>query len=188
LLNFSSKLAKFTDFRDLTNNCLFYLNDLFRWYRYKEVAGIEAHTLIKSVLDNPQASKPIGCRNYLKFETSSGNSYVQVPDNLRMNDCNLYLSILFYENSYINFIDLGLSKVSQFGLNETVVVVNTKMSYWHMYATHILYVLNKGKSGLEETKTSEGNVTKSSTRNKNFSKTRSFSTSSRTTESNMVED
>jgi hypothetical protein len=107
---------------------------------------------------------------------------------LKLNDCNLYLSVLFYEHSFIGFVDLGVTQVSQFGLNETVVVINTKMSYWHMYATHVLYVLNKGKLGLEESQSFKDNARTSGSKNRAFPKTRSFSTSSRKLESNMVED
>jgi hypothetical protein len=95
---------------------------------------------------------------------------------------------LFYENSFIHFIDLGATKVNQFGLNETVVVVETKMSYWHMYTTHVLYTLNKGKLGSEEAPAFKDNAGSKRNQFKSFPKTRSFTTSTRNSQSNRVED
>jgi hypothetical protein len=117
------------------------LNMLFRWYRYQEVKGVEASSLIKSILSNPQDSKPLGCRNYLKID----EQHVLLPDGLKVNAVNLYLSIIFVDSSSLIFPDGHKIQISSFGLNNTYVQVNCDSSYWTSYLTRIVYVLNQDK-------------------------------------------
>jgi hypothetical protein len=153
--------------REIVNICLFQLSDLYRWFRYKEAAGIEAQTLIKSVLDNPNQSKPLGCRNYLKGENGT---FVVIPDSLKVNDVNLYLSILFYNSSFIHYPEIGVVKVQSFGMNNTCIMISSNMSYWHQYATHVVYILNQGKlTDTLSTQTSQNKRTSNGKSNLNSS-------------------
>lgn len=39
-----------------------------------------------------------------------------------------------------------LYQIDGLGANSTVVCIDTDVSYWHMYLTNIVYILNRGKA------------------------------------------
>lgn len=121
-------------------------------------------------MSNPNDSKPLGARNYLKQR--SGN--VTIPDGLLINNVNLYLSILFYKHSYLKFPGGSPILVNGFGPNCTSIDVTTDRSYWAFYLIHILKVMNFTKEG----NTNTGNFNKKSKTNdsKSSFQSRSFST------------
>lgn len=102
------------------------------------------------------------------------DQFVSVPDDLKLNDVNLYLSLIFYSHSEVEVHGSGHSfKIGGLHPNGTLIKVVADQSYWQMYLTHIITVLNIGPS---KNKTRLERVTDSSSTSNNISNKRSFST------------
>jgi hypothetical protein len=145
------------------------------------VRGIKAETLIQSVLTNNNYSKPIGPRNYLVINDSNGKKVdlVQTGDAVIVNRANLLLSILFYDESFIEFPNGSQFIINSFGLNETVIHIPTSLSYWHMYAVEVLDVFNLNPKPDTKKKDFTSKISSNIIEPKDFIKAGSNSSSSR---------
>lgn len=171
------------DFRLITNECIRQQNDLYRWYRFGEVRGIEASSLIRTLNSNPNDSKPLGPRKYMVVD----KHHVQTGDLTKIDNVNLYLSIIFFKSSYIHVPGTGIHTIGSIGLNGILINVNTDASYWGMYFTHMFYVMNRERlSDSNHSISSSDIVSKKSSFNK--SNTRSYSTNKSKYDSNIIND
>lgn len=169
------------DFRLSANFIFSEFNSLLYWYRKDEVATISASSLVSSVLNNREDSKPLGCRNYNRMH----DNVVTIPDGLKVNDVFLYLSVIFCEGQSLVFKGSNqIVEVNGFGPNSTYIKCFQDTSYWREYLTTIVYVFNKGKSN--DSKTSNFNNTSNTSINLKPKGTRGFSTQREA--SNRVED
>jgi hypothetical protein len=115
------------------------------------------------------------------------DDFVQVGDNVKVNNVNLFLSIIFFGSSSISIPGQGTIPIKNVGLNGTIINIKTSIPYWGMYFAHIIFTLNRKRL-------SDSNNSRSSSDNNprqtiiNRPNARSYSTTIPRFDSNLVND
>jgi len=93
------------------------------------------------VFENPNESKPLGARNYRRFN----DSIVIIPEGLKFNKVNCFMSIIFFDDFSIRLNQFN-QNIRVSGVDQTSCFVNVQsdVSYWQIFMTNILYNLNLG--------------------------------------------
>jgi hypothetical protein len=106
---------------------------------------------------------------------------------VKVNNVNLFLSIIFFKSSCILIPNRGKVSINSLGLNSTIIEINTTTPYWGMYFSHIIYILNRERLSYGTNSGKKNSISSKKPFIKD-SNSRSYSSSTSRYDSNLIND